>query len=70
MADYSESVVTSGIPVGVKVVHVDRWRNYLKQRGLHDGTENGKKWFQRARRALIAHNWIAFDGSYVWIIKR
>jgi hypothetical protein len=70
MADFSESIVANGIPAGVKVVHVDRWRDYLKQRALHDGGENGKKWFQRARASLIANNRVAFDGSYVWIVKR
>jgi AAA domain len=70
MADHSEIIVATGIPTGVKVVHVDRWRDHLKQRGLHDGTENGKKWFQRARSGLIANNRVAVDGSYVWIVKR
>lgn len=70
MADHSEIIVANGIPSGTKVVHVDRWRDYLKQRGLHDGTETGKKWFQRARSGLITNNRVAFDGSYVWIVKR
>jgi hypothetical protein len=70
LADHSEFVTGTGIPAGTPVVHVDRWRDHLKQRGLHDGGENGKKWFQRVRNALIAANRIVIDGPYVWIVKR
>jgi AAA domain len=70
LADHSEFVTTASVPSGTPVVHVDRWRDYLKHRGLHDGTENGKKWFQRVRNALIAANRIVIDGPYVWIVKQ
>jgi hypothetical protein len=69
LADHSEFVTAAGIPTGTPVVHVDRWRDHLKHRGLHDGTENGKKWFHRVRNALIAANRIVIDGPYVWIVK-
>jgi KaiC/GvpD/RAD55 family RecA-like ATPase len=69
LADHSEFVTAAGIPTDTPVVHVDRWREHLKHRGLHDGTENGKKWFQRVRNALIAANRIVIDGPYVWIVK-
>jgi len=69
MVDNGELVTANGIPPGTRVVHVDHWRDRLKQRGLHDGTDSGKKWFQRARASLITHERIVFDGSYVWIVK-
>jgi hypothetical protein len=69
MVEHREFIVASGIPSGTPVVHVDRWRDHLKQRGLHEGGEKGKKWFQRVRTWLIAHDRIVNDGSYVWIVK-
>ena len=69
LVEHGELRTANGIPPGTRVVHLDHWRDYLKQRGLHDGTDNGKKWFQRARAALITHNKIVVDDPYVWAIK-
>ena len=69
LADHSELVNRNGVPPCTRVVHIDLWRDRLKQRGLHDGTEAGKKWFQRCRNALIADSRITVDDPYVWIVR-
>lgn len=69
VADHGQAVSASGIPSQARVVKVDEWREHLKRRGLHEGGEAGKKWFQRTRNRLIAGKRIAVDGDFVWPVK-
>jgi len=54
----------------VKAAKLELWRDYLKRRGLHEGGDAGKKWFQRVRERLIAAEQIAVDDPYVWIVSK
>jgi hypothetical protein len=60
----------SGMPGGTKAVKIDQWRDHLKTRGLHEGGEAGKKWFQRVRNDLIGAGLIAVDSPFVWIVGK
>jgi KaiC/GvpD/RAD55 family RecA-like ATPase len=72
LADHGERIsnrdISRDLPCPGVVVHVNHWRDILKKRGLHEGGETGKKWFQRVREALISANLIAFDNDLVWIV--
>jgi len=70
LVDHGAFVTASGIPPGTRVVKLDLWRDYLKQRGLYTGDPAGRKWFERMKNRLIAENLIAMDGEYVWSVSR
>jgi hypothetical protein len=69
LAKHGEAKAIDGISANVKTVHLDVWRDCLKQRGMHDGGEAGKKWFQRTRGKLIAEKRIAVNHPYVWTVQ-
>jgi hypothetical protein len=70
LADRGKPVSSSTIPANVPTVNLDLWRDRLKRRGLHEGGDKGRQWFQRVRNRLIAESLIAMDGELVWLVKR
>jgi AAA domain len=70
IVDKGETITMNGVPPAARVVRVDDWREDLKRRGLHDGAQAGKKWFQRVRTRLIAENRILSQGDIVWSILK
>jgi hypothetical protein len=70
LVDHAEVPERASMPKGVRAVKIDQWRDHLKTRGLHEGGEAGKKWFQRVRNNLIAAGAIAVDAPWVWAVGR
>ena len=66
IADHGQIIAMNGMPANVRAVNLDVWRDYLKQRGLHEGGDAGKKWFQRTRGKLISEKRIAVNHPFVW----
>lgn len=70
LVEHGATVSRPTMPRGCKAVKVDEWREELKRRGLHEGGDSGKKWFQRMRERLVAFEKIAIDEPYVWLVGK
>ncbi|MBS7544356.1 AAA family ATPase [Ancylobacter oerskovii] len=68
IAEEGEPSPGGQIPNSVRVVDVDRWRDYAYRRGIGDTPEAKKKAFQRARENLSSKQIIAIREPWAWII--
>jgi hypothetical protein len=69
IADVGESLpATSAIPIGIRGVNVESWRNSFFRRYAEDRSDEAtKKAFQRAKAGLLAKALVGAVAPWVWI---
>jgi hypothetical protein len=70
LVEHGETPGRPGMPRGIKAVKLDRWRDYLRKRGLCEADASGRQTFKRHKDRLIAASLIAIDDEFVWKVAR
>ena len=67
LVDHGELVVNPHIPIGRKVVKLEKWRDYAWQRGLGgEEVESRQKAFKRAKENLAGGGHVGIWEPYAW----
>jgi hypothetical protein len=70
LVEHGETPGRPGMPRGIKAVKLERWRDYLRKRGLCEADASGRQTFKRHKDRLIGANLIALDDEFVWKVAR